>query len=608
MPTSKHVAGIAITVLLAAVAAGSPAVTAQNVAARGADRGAATQPRAVTGSASSLAAIAAIPHAGGAWAVGEQCGGSNRCPAGGRALVLRLRGSRWSRVSVPSPGGAVLLTGIGASSSSNAWAVGSYDGSQNLNLFLHWNGKRWRQVRGPSQPEGALSGVSVTSADDAWAVGTYQSPSTLADVTLVLHWNGRKWARVPTPDPGSGGNQLLGVAALSRTDAWAVGASLSSSTSEYQTLILHWNGRKWSRARAPAVSTLGTQLAGVAAVSGSDAWAVGRFDNASNFDNPLILHWNGRSWGRARAPARASSLEELFAVSAWSATRAWAVGIGPCVGGGVDCPSHSLTLRWNGTRWAAVSSPSVSDSGDQNILTGVAAMSGAAAWAAGSYYPAAAGHPRPGAAAALDRDDLAQGLTPPTVSGLPAGFAALCEALGWERQASAATPCNHLPVPLEGQLAGATPSPWTAGPRRVHAETAAPVTGMWVLAVDGCLAAAESCAAGVSAECRHTRNQCHEPAALGGPEPFSMRHFVRHARADPYPIRRRTGPGSTRVVLSPACQLRTNTPGGRTMTPPLEPLPEGHTMTAETEASPPTGTGRHSCLDQGPRPGKAVRV
>ena len=170
MPTSKHVAGIAITVLLAAVAAGSPAVTAQNVAARGADRGAATQPRAVTGSASSLAAIAAIPHAGGAWAVGQQCGGSNRCPAGGHALALRLRGSRWSRVSVPSPGGAVLLTGVGASSSSNAWAVGSYDGSQNLNLFLHWNGKRWRQVRGP-RTQGALSGVSVTSADDAWAVG-----------------------------------------------------------------------------------------------------------------------------------------------------------------------------------------------------------------------------------------------------------------------------------------------------------------------------------------------------------------------------------------------------------------------------------------------------
>ena len=105
MLTSRHVAGIAVSVLLGAVATGSPAV------ARGMCRPAALiaaareRAGAVTGSASSLAAIAAIPHTGGAWAVGEQCGGSNPCPAAGHALVLRLRGSRWSRVSVPSPGG-----------------------------------------------------------------------------------------------------------------------------------------------------------------------------------------------------------------------------------------------------------------------------------------------------------------------------------------------------------------------------------------------------------------------------------------------------------------------------------------------------------------------
>ena len=210
------------------------------------------------------------------------------------------------------------------------------------------------------------------------------------------------------------------------------GPASSSSTSEYQTLILHWNGRKWSRARAPrsarsALSWLGSPL-----VSRSDAWAVGRFDNASNFDNPLILHWNGRSWGRARAPARASSLEELLAVAASSAARAWAVGLGPCVGGGVDCPSHSLTLRWNGTRWAAVSSPSVSDSRDQNILTGVAMASGGVAWAAAAITPPSPTRPsgrcccigpgRPGARTDTTHRFRAAG-----------GFAARCEALGWER-------------------------------------------------------------------------------------------------------------------------------------------------------------------------------
>lgn len=393
MPTRRHVPAIAISVLLAAVAAAVPAAATAGLTARGADPGAASAAHEITGSANSLAAITVIPHTTGAWAVGEQCGGSSPCPAAGRALVLRLSGSRWSRVSAPSPGGDVLLTGVSASSPSNAWAVGSYDGSENLNLFLHWNGKTWRQVNGPSQPDGALSGVSVTSARNAWVVGTYQSPSTLTDSTLALHWNGRTWAKVPTPDPGSGGNQLLAVAALSRTDAWAVGASLNTSTSEYRTLILHWNGRKWASADATPVSTLTTQLAGVTVVSRSDAWAVGHFDNASDFSNPLILHWNGRSWRRVEAPVLASNLEELSAVAAWSATGAWAVGIGPCVGGSINCPSHSLTLRWNGARWAAVSSPSLSDGSDQNILAGIAVISRTDAWAAGSYYPAAAGEP-----------------------------------------------------------------------------------------------------------------------------------------------------------------------------------------------------------------------
>ena len=393
MPKRGQVPAIAISVLLAAAAAAVPAAATAGVTARGADPGTERAAQAITGSATSLAAITAIPHTTGAWAVGEQCGGSNPCPAAGRALVLRLSGSRWSRVSAPSPGGDVLLTGVGASSRSNAWAVGSYDGSEDLNLFLHWNGRTWRQVHGPSQPGGALSGVSVASAGNAWAVGTYQSPSTLSDSTLALHWTGRKWTKVPTPNPGSGGNQLLAVAALSRTDAWAVGASLNTSTSEYQTLVLHWNGRKWASADAPAVSTLGTQLAGVAVVSRSDAWAVGHFDNANDFNNPLILHWNGRSWRRAKAPTPAFNLEELSAVAASSATRAWAVGIGPCVGGGINCPSHSLALRWNGARWAPVSSPSISDGSDQNTLAGVAAISRTDAWAAGSYYPAVAGEP-----------------------------------------------------------------------------------------------------------------------------------------------------------------------------------------------------------------------
>jgi hypothetical protein len=38
-------------------------------------------------------------------------------------------------------------------------------------------------------------------------------------------------------------------------------------------------------------------LGGVAALSASNAWAVG-----SDANNPLILHWNGKAWRRVAAP------------------------------------------------------------------------------------------------------------------------------------------------------------------------------------------------------------------------------------------------------------------------------------------------------------------
>lgn len=347
----------------------------------------------VTGSAASLAAVAAIPHTAGAWAVGEQCGRSDQCPAAGSSLILRLTDAKWSRVRAPSPAGGVLLTAVAASSRSNAWAVGSDGGSADKNLFLHWNGRTWRQVSGPSQPGGTLSGVSVTSAANAWAVGTYQSRSAQAPRTLALHWTGRSWKKVTTPNPASGGDQLLAVSALSRTDAWAVGTSLNSSTSQYQTLILHWNGHTWSNVRSPAVATLGTELAGVTVMSRTAAWAVGHYDNAGNFSNPLILRWNGSSWRRVPVSGPASNVEELAAVTAISATRAWAAGFGPCVGGSVGCPSHSLILRWNGSDWKSESTPSVSDHTDQNSLTGIATVARTGVWAVGSYFPAASGSP-----------------------------------------------------------------------------------------------------------------------------------------------------------------------------------------------------------------------
>jgi len=75
--------------------------------------------------------------------------------------------------------------------------------------------------------------VTATSAGNAWAVGAY-TVGTADQKTLILRWNGTKWTHVPSPNPVPS-NDLTGVAASSGSNAWAVGASSNDS----QAIAIH---------------------------------------------------------------------------------------------------------------------------------------------------------------------------------------------------------------------------------------------------------------------------------------------------------------------------------------------------------------------------------
>jgi hypothetical protein len=78
-------------------------------------------------------------------------------------------------------------------------------------LLAAWNGHRWRTVpvnlgKGVS---GRLDGLADQSPDNAWAVGTAYVGSD-SSRPLILHWNGRQWTRVPGAGvPGFGYVSLL---------------------------------------------------------------------------------------------------------------------------------------------------------------------------------------------------------------------------------------------------------------------------------------------------------------------------------------------------------------------------------------------------------------
>lgn len=285
-----------------------------------------------------FSAVAAL-SAGNAWAVGSI--------HSARTLIVHWNGRTWTRQPSPSPGGkhglAVGLVDVAAVSAGDAWAVGYADGSSTL--ILRWNGTGWARVPSPkSAHDGVLLSVAVTSARDAWAAG--RDPHNRA---MILHWDGTAWKRVPSPSP-KGYTFLSAIAASARSDAWAVGYHAPPTFSNTQTLILHWNGHRWTRVDSPA-SAKGSALFAVSTTSDGNAWAVGQtgFNIVGSKPTPLILHWNGTRWKEGHGPALPNGGVLLGITS--SPGRALAVGNTSST---YNPNRYGLILRWNGTGWARV--------------------------------------------------------------------------------------------------------------------------------------------------------------------------------------------------------------------------------------------------------------
>ncbi len=305
-----------------------------------------------------------------AWAVGRE-----RTTKGSSTLVERWDGQKWRRVSVPGADRG-WLTGVDAASSDNVWAVGTTHGKGPK--FLHWDGRQWSTVP-PASPPGNehpgsddLKDVAAVSGNDAWAVGLHW-PSGSNPTTLIEHWDGQKWSRVPSPNPGTRGQSLEAVSAVSATDVWAVGYKNTGLEKKSRAIALHWDGQKW-RTTPMELPRGNSQLFAVNAVSSDNVWAVGARDG-----EPFTMHWDGSRWRMLpRAPAKTNV--RLRAVTpdgrggVWVAGTAWSsnkAGVSPAY------------FHWDGDTWTKGTSQA-----PEGRVYGLAVASsgpgGTSTWAAGT--------------------------------------------------------------------------------------------------------------------------------------------------------------------------------------------------------------------------------
>jgi hypothetical protein len=185
-----------------------------------------------------------------------------------------------------------------------------------------------------------LHAVSATGPADVWAVGERRTVSPLRTTSIVLHFDGSTWILSPAPDV----HLLIDVAAIARTDVWAIGQ-------EERTAVIHWDGSTWSQVKLPKVAGMG--LSAVAGSAPDDVWIVGTRDGArlphnSIGNHTLAFHWDGDDWSIVPTPNPNHAYNRLDAVVALSPTDAWAVG-------GVR--RRGITMHWDGTRWRLVPTP-----------------------------------------------------------------------------------------------------------------------------------------------------------------------------------------------------------------------------------------------------------
>jgi hypothetical protein len=146
--------------------------------------------------------------------------------------------------------------------------------------------------------------------------------------------------------PATGNNvDLHGVFAVSNTDAWAVGQQfVAAGQPPAPAAIYYWNGAAWSLVSSPALSQSGGLVA-VSASSATDAWAVGGEKVGRHGSQTLLEHWNGTAWSVDTAD---SVPRGLGAVLDLSPTNAYAVG---------SNGNGSMLQHWNGTSWSPVTLP-----------------------------------------------------------------------------------------------------------------------------------------------------------------------------------------------------------------------------------------------------------
>jgi hypothetical protein len=188
------------------------------------------------------------------------------------------------------------------------------------------------------------------------------------------------WSTSFSPPPRSG-HEVAGFAARSAVDVWAVGLR-PGCRCQYQTLTQHWDGTGWTAVPSPSKTTVNSVLDGVTVAGVNQAWAVGTAGCPADHSRTLTEHWNGSRWSIVASPnggVSGNHFSTLQAVTAISPSDVWAVGGQAGIRSQMPV-TVPLIEHWNGTNWSLMPVPQTA----AGVLESVSATSASDVWAVGA--------------------------------------------------------------------------------------------------------------------------------------------------------------------------------------------------------------------------------
>jgi hypothetical protein len=177
--------------------------------------------------------------------------------------------------------------------------------------------------------------------------------------------------------------------AVSDRDIWAVGDGLVNPDGSKTALIMHYDGTAWSvvpnQVSVPGTFVAHRGLTSIAALSATDIWAVGTATDRLSVDQPVIQHYDGRTWTRVAAPAKPANATH-FGLAGIANTASGLIAVGGL--SHTDLTEDAVALRWNGRAWSFESTQHTAATADG--FTGVTEATDGHVWAVGqSFFPTA---------------------------------------------------------------------------------------------------------------------------------------------------------------------------------------------------------------------------